>query len=48
MLEVKYSSKFHKDYKRIKKCGYKIQKLKDVVDMLRNKIALPQKYKDPH
>ncbi len=46
MLEVRYSTKFHKDYKLIKKRGYKIQKLKDIVDMLRNQVTLPQKFKD--
>ena len=33
--EVKYTSRFKKDYKLLKKRGYDMDKLLDVVDMLR-------------
>lgn len=46
MLDVRYSSKFNKDYKLIKKRGYNLDKLKEVVALLRDGIKLPPKYKD--
>ena len=46
MLEIKYYSSFKNDYKRIKKRGYKISLLKDVVNLLIKEIPLPAKYKD--
>ena len=46
MMKIKYSKTFEKDYKRIKKRGYKIKKLQDVVLLLKNQQKLPRKYKD--
>ncbi len=46
MLEVRYSKKFSKDQKLISKRGYNIQKLKDVIALLRTNKPLPKKYKD--
>ncbi|MBO6086744.1 type II toxin-antitoxin system YafQ family toxin [bacterium] len=46
MLEVRYSKKFSKDQKLIAKRGYNIQKLKDVIALLRTDKPLPPKYKD--
>lgn len=46
MLDVRYSSKFNKDYKLIKKRGCNLDKLKKVVALLRDGIKLPPKYKD--
>jgi mRNA interferase YafQ len=41
MFEVKYTSRFKKDYKRLKKRGYDMNKLLDVVDILRKGGELP-------
>lgn len=46
ILDVRYSSKFNKDYKLIKKRGCNLDKLKKVVALLRDGIKLPPKYKD--
>ncbi len=46
MLEVKYTSRFKKDYKRLMKRGYDMDRLLDVVDMLREDGELPAQYKD--
>lgn len=46
MLEVKYTSRFKKDYKRLMKRGYDMDRLLDVVDMLREGGELPAQYKD--
>ena len=41
MLEIKYQSKFKKDYKNIAKRGYDIYLLQQVVTLLRNGESLP-------
>lgn len=46
MLKVEYTKKFKKDYKKIQKRGFDIQKLKIVVDMLRKQQPLPDKYRN--
>lgn len=46
MLIVKYTNLFKKDYKLLKKRGYDLELLKEVVDMLANNQKLPDKYKD--
>lgn len=46
MYEVKFTTKFKKDYKRIIKQGYNITLLKSVVALLAENKQLPQKYKD--
>ena len=46
MLDLRFTSKFEKDYKLIKKRNYDISKLKTVVLMLRNREQLPAKYLD--
>ncbi|MEF2562333.1 MAG: type II toxin-antitoxin system YafQ family toxin [Negativibacillus sp.] len=46
MLDIRYSSKFKKDYKTIIKRGYNPQLLQDVLDILCNEQTLPEKYKD--
>ena len=46
MLEVKFTSKFKKDYKLIKKRGMNINLLKEIVGKLANNIPLEEKYKD--
>lgn len=44
--EVKYTSRFKKDYKLLKKRGYDMDKLFDVIDILREGKELPPEYKD--
>lgn len=46
MLEVKFTSKFKKDYKLIKKRGMNTSLLKEIVGKLANNIPLEEKYKD--
>lgn len=46
MLKIRYSNQFKKDYKLIKKRGYNIDLLKQVVQLLSEKKPLPEKYKD--
>lgn len=46
MLKVRYSNQFQKDYKLMKKRGYDIDKLKEVVQILMEKKKLPAKYKE--
>lgn len=46
MLEARYTNKFKKDYKFIKKRGYNIEKLKYVVTLLCCEEPLQKKYKD--
>ena len=46
MFEVKYTTRFKKDYKRLKKRGYDMNKLLDVIDILREGNELPPEYKD--
>jgi len=40
MLKVRYSSQFKRDFKRIKKRGLPLQKLKDILDALAKEEAL--------
>ena len=46
MLTIKYQTAFKKDYKRIKKRGYNISLLEEVIDKLANQKELDKKYKD--
>lgn len=46
MLTIKYQTSFKKDYKRIKKRGYNIRLLEEVIDKLANQEELDKKYKD--
>ncbi len=46
LLTVKYTNLFKKDYKLIKKRGLNLKLLQEVVEMLANEQALPEKYKD--
>ena len=46
MLTIRYSSKFKKDYKTIKKRGYDIRLLEEVLKILRTEQLLPSKYRD--
>ena len=44
MLKLAYSNKFKKDYKKIKKRGYQIEKLEKLLHLLAEEKALPEKY----
>lgn len=46
MRKIKYENSFKKDFKRIKKRGYKTEKIKAVINMLVNDIELPVEYRD--
>lgn len=46
MLDIRYSSRFKKDYKTIIKRGYNPQLLQDVLDILCAEQPLPPKYSD--
>lgn len=46
MLKIVYTSKFKKDYKKIKKRGYNLKLLEEVLNLLINESPLPQKYND--
>ena len=45
MKELRYTRQFKKDLKRILNQPKKLEELKTVLDMLRNEIPLPQKYR---
>jgi len=44
--QIEISSRFKKDYKLVKKRGYNMNLLKEVVDLLANGEQLPEKYYD--
>ena len=44
--EVKYTSRFKRDYKRMQRRGKEMSKLLDVIDMLREGQVLPPQYQD--
>lgn len=46
MLDVRYSTRFKKDYKILVKRGYNPQLLQDVLELLCSEQPLPPKYKD--
>lgn len=46
MLKIRYSSRFKKDFKAIVKRGYDVKLLEEVLNLLIQEKALPQKYLD--
>lgn len=46
MLEVRYLNSFKRDYKRIKKRGYDMSKLADIIRRLASKEPLPEWFHD--
>lgn len=46
MLELVTTGQFRKDYKRIKRRGYDVKLLKEVIDLLLNEQQLDEKYRD--
>ena len=45
-FKIDFTNAFSKDLKRVKKRGYDLKLMKDVVDILQNGEQLPSKYKD--
>jgi mRNA interferase YafQ len=46
VIKPRYSAKFRKDYKTVKKRGYDVSELKKTVDMLCRQIPLPESMQD--
>lgn len=46
MLTIKYQATFKKDYNRVKKRGYNIKQLEEVIRILSEERTLPAKFKD--
>ncbi len=46
MLTINYSARFKKDYKLVKKRGYDIRLMEEVLEILCAEQPLPQKYRD--
>ena len=46
MLTIRYSTRFKKDYKLVKKRGYNVKLLEEVLDILCAEQPLPQQYRD--
>ncbi len=46
MLELVTTGQFRKDYKRVKKRGYDISLLEEVIDLLLNNQPLDERYRD--
>lgn len=45
-MQIRYTNKFQKDYKTIKRRGYEINKLKEIINILITEKKLPTKYKE--
>ena len=46
MLDLVTTTQFRKDLKRIRKRGYDLSKLDDVLQMLQREVPLPEKHRD--
>ncbi len=46
MLELVTTGQFRKDYKRVKKRGYDMSLLEEVIDLLLNELSLDERYRD--
>ncbi|MBL1230982.1 type II toxin-antitoxin system YafQ family toxin [Enterococcus sp. BWB1-3] len=46
MLDIFYTSKFKKDYKKMVKQGKPLQELEKIITLLQKQEALPEKHKD--
>lgn len=46
MLNFRYQSAFKRDYKRIRKRGYDIRRLEDVIETLAKELPLPKECRD--
>ena len=46
MLTIRYEASFKRDYKRIKRRGYNIRLMEEVIGLLVQQKPLPERYKD--
>lgn len=46
MIDIRYTTKFRKDFKIVKKRGCNVELFQEVLNILQNGQQLPQKYKD--
>ena len=46
MIKVNFTNQFKKDFKKVKKRGYDIKLLEEIIIILLNQKTLPKKYKD--
>lgn len=46
MLELVVTGQFRRDYKRVKKRGYDMKLLQDVIELLQNEQQLDERYRD--
>lgn len=46
MLDVRYSTRFKRDFKVCAKCGYNLKRLQNIIDILRVPDSLPPKNRD--
>lgn len=46
MIDIRYTTKFRKDFKMVKKRGCNVELFQEVLSILQNGQQLPQKYKD--
>ena len=46
MLNLRYQSAFKRDYKRIRKRGYDVQRLDSIIEMLAKEQVLPEECRD--
>ena len=46
MLNLRYQSAFKRDYKRIRKRGYDVQRLESIIEMLAKEQVLPEECRD--
>lgn len=46
MIDIRYTTKFRKDFKIVKKRGCNVELFQEVLSILQNGQQLPQKYKD--
>ena len=43
--EIEYANRFKKDFKKLKKQGKDLDKLREIVEMLANDLEIPKKHK---
>ncbi len=46
ILKVNFTAKYKKDYKKLKKQGYNVEKLNSIIEKLKSMETLESKYKD--
>lgn len=46
MLTIRYEASFKRDYKRVKRRGYDLRLMEEVIELLVQQKPLPERYKD--